>query len=157
MRVTGQGLLSAPVTAVYAALLEPSILRRVIPGCERITVVAEDRYRMTIGVGIASLSGRFDGDLRVENRQEPYSFLLSATGSGALGAASARVAVALVPSPELTTTISYSGDVTADGALRGLGDRIMMRVARRVERDFFAALDKLLRVSAGQERASSGH
>ena len=53
MKVTGQATLHAPVEKVWEALLDPAVLVRTIPGCERLEATGDHSYAMTVTAGVA--------------------------------------------------------------------------------------------------------
>ncbi|HET7518808.1 MAG TPA: SRPBCC domain-containing protein, partial [Actinomycetes bacterium] len=71
MRIAGTATLHAPVEDVYAALQDPRVLVRTIPGCERLEQVGEDAYAMTVTAGVASVRGTYAGDVRLTDHQAP--------------------------------------------------------------------------------------
>jgi len=53
MKVNGTATLNASADRVWAALNDPAVLVRTIPGCEQLEAVGPDSYRMTITAGVA--------------------------------------------------------------------------------------------------------
>jgi uncharacterized protein len=153
MRIAGNATLHAPVEAVYAALRDPRVLVRTIPGCERLEQVGEDAYAMTVTAGVASVRGTYAGDVRLTDQRAPHGFVLRASGSGAPGTVSADVAVDLAPGDDGTTLLSYDADAVVGGMVGGVGQRLLTGVARRTAGEFFAAVDEVL---AGGEPAAPG-
>jgi uncharacterized protein len=153
MRIAGNATLHAPVEAVYAALQDPRVLVRTIPGCERLEQVGEDAYSMTVTAGVASVRGTYAGDVRLTDQRAPNGFVLRASGSGAPGTVSADVAVDLAPGEDGTTVLSYDADAVVGGMLGGVGQRLLSSVARRTAGEFFTAVDQVL---AGGEAAVPG-
>jgi carbon monoxide dehydrogenase subunit G len=49
MKLSGEATLRAGVDEVYAALIDPAILVRTIPGCRRLEQVGADSYKATDG------------------------------------------------------------------------------------------------------------
>ena len=45
MKIAGEATLQAPVEAVWEALLDPAVLVRTIPGCERLETVGRELLR----------------------------------------------------------------------------------------------------------------
>jgi carbon monoxide dehydrogenase subunit G len=144
MRIAGNATLHAPVEAVYAALQDPSVLVRTIPGCERLEQVGEDAYQMTVTAGVASVRGTYAGDVRLTDHNAPHSFILRATGSGTPGTVSANVSVDLAPGEDGTTVLSYDADTTVGGMIGGVGQRLLTTVAKRTAGEFFTAIDQTL-------------
>ena len=110
MKVTGEATLHAPVERVYAALNDPAVLVRTIPGCERLEAAGEDAYRMTVTAGVASIKGSYAGDVRLTDQVPPERFTLRASGAGAPG----TVAV-------LSNPLRYAFDAEAQRATQFAG------------------------------------
>jgi carbon monoxide dehydrogenase subunit G len=144
MRVSGSATLHAPVDKVYAALNDPAVLVRTIPGCERLERSGEDAYKLTVTAGVASVRGTYAGDVRIADRQPPTAFVLRASGAGAPGTVSADVQVRLAPGDDGTTVLSYDADAVVGGMIGGVGQRMLAGVAKRTAGEFFAAVDQVL-------------
>ena len=144
MRVSGNATLHAPVEQVYAALNDPAVLVRTIPGCERLERAGEDAYKMTLLAGVASVRGTYAGDVRIADQRPPTAFMLRASGAGAPGTVSADVQVQLAPGDDGTTVLSYDADAVVGGMIGGVGQRMLAGVATRTADQFFAAVDAVL-------------
>jgi uncharacterized protein len=144
MRIAGTATLHAPVEAVYAALQDPSVLVRTIPGCERLEQVGEDAYAMTVTAGVASVRGTYAGDVRLTDHQAPNAFRLQASGSGTPGTVAADVTVNLSPGDNGTTVIAYDADTVVGGMIGGVGQRLLTTVAKRTAGEFFTAVEEVL-------------
>jgi uncharacterized protein len=144
MKVSGSATLHAPVDQVYAALNDPAVLVRTIPGCERLERAGDDAYKLTVTAGVASVRGTYAGDVRIADQQPPRAFTLKASGAGAPGTVAADVQVRLEPGEDGTTVLSYDADAVVGGMIGGVGQRMLAGVARRTAGDFFAAVDQVL-------------
>jgi len=144
MRVTGSATLHAPVEQVYAALNDPAVLVRTIPGCERLERAGEDAYKMPLHAGVASVRGTYAGDVRIADQRPPHGFVLKASGAGAPGTVSADVQVQLAPGDDGSTVLSYDADAVVGGMIGGVGQRMLAGVATRTADQFFAAVDAVL-------------
>jgi uncharacterized protein len=144
MKVSGSATLHAPVEQVYAALNDPAVLVRTIPGCERLERAGEDAYKLTVTAGVASVRGTYAGDVRIADQQPPTAFVLRASGAGAPGTVSADVQVRLAPGDDGTTELSYDADAVVGGMIGGVGQRMLAGVAKRTAGEFFAAVDQVL-------------
>ena len=157
MRIAGNATLHAPVETVYAALRDPRVLVRTIPGCERLEQVGEDAYQMTVTAGVASVRGTYAGDVRLTDQRAPHGFVLRASGSGAPGTVSADVTVELSPGDNGTTELSYDADAVVGGMIGGVGQRLLSGVAKRTAGDFFTAVDQVLAGGGAEaEEAATG-
>lgn len=144
MKVAGNATLHAPVETVYAALRDPQVLVRTIPGCERLEQLGEDAYAMTVTAGVASVRGTYAGDVRLTDHRAPHGFVLRASGSGAPGTVSADVTVELSPGDDGTTELTYDADAVVGGMIGGVGQRLLAGVAKRTAGEFFTAVDQVL-------------
>lgn len=148
MKISGSATLAAPVETVFAALNDPAVLVRTIPGCERLEEVGEGRYRMTVTAGVASIKGSYDGEVALTDQQPPSAFTLRATGAGAPGTLSADVAVRLLGEGD-GTRLEYDADAVVGGMIGGVGQRMLTGVARKTAGEFFAAVDSMLLAGPG--------
>ena len=85
MRISGSRLLAVDQEQCYRLLQDPRILERCMPGCRSLVRVGEDTYAMKMKMALASISGLFDGSVRIANRNFPDSFRLLVEGSGRIG------------------------------------------------------------------------
>jgi carbon monoxide dehydrogenase subunit G len=144
MRVSGQAMLRGAVDRVYAALNDPEVLVRTIPGCERLERVGPDAYRMTLTAGVASIKGTYVADVRLTDQEAPRAFVMRAAGSGAPGTVSADVRVTLSDPGDGTTLLAYDADAVVGGMIGGVGQRMLSGVAKKTAGEFFAAVDRAL-------------
>src|SRR5262249_52743760 len=107
MKVSGAATLHAPVEKVWAALNDPNVLVRTIPGCERLEATGPDCYKMVVTAGVASIKGTYAGEVALSEQKEPNSFLMKASGAGGPGTVSTEVRVSLVDVGDGSTQLSY--------------------------------------------------
>jgi carbon monoxide dehydrogenase subunit G len=91
MKIVGEATLQAPVAEVWDALLDPAVLVRTIPGCERLETTGENSYEMTVTIGVAAIKGTYAGSCTLRDLDPHHSLVLSAQGAGAPGTISADV------------------------------------------------------------------
>jgi len=144
MKLSGEATMQASVADVYAALNDPAVLVRTIPGCQRLEMVGPDSYRATVLAGVASIKGTFDGEVRLSDQAPPNSFTLHASGAGAPGTVTAVARVSLEPAEPAGTLLRYDADATIGGVIGGVGQRMLAGVARKTAGEFFAAVDRTL-------------
>lgn len=144
MKVTGSATLNAPREKVWAALNDPEVLVRTIPGCRRLEQVGPDAYRASVEAGVASIKGVYDGEVTLTDQAEPSSFILRASGAGAPGTVNADVRVTLSEVDGGSTLLDYDADAVVGGVLGGVGQRMITSVAKRTAGEFFTAVDDVL-------------
>lgn len=128
---------------VWAALQDPAVLVRTIPGCERLEECGPDRYRMTVNAGVASLKGVYQGEVSLAEPNAPERFVLRARGQGAPGTVDATVQVRL-SEVDGGTRVDYDADAVVGGMIGGVGQRMLGSVARKTAGEFFAAVERHL-------------
>lgn len=141
MKISGTASLQAPVERVWEAFNDPTVLARTLPGCQSLTELAPDSYRMTITAGVASIKGTYDGEVALRDKEEPSAFTLCAKGSGTPGTVTADVRVRLAPSATGGTDLSYDADAVVGGMIGGVGQRMLTGVSKKMAGQFFQAVD----------------
>jgi carbon monoxide dehydrogenase subunit G len=144
VKINGTATLNAPRDRVWAALNDPSVLVRTIPGCEKLETAGEDHYTMTVTAGVASIKGTYLGDVALTDPEPPTAFTLKAAGAGAPGTVNADVRVTLDDAGDGRTLLSYAADAVVGGAVGGVGQRVLAGVAKKTAGEFFRNVDALL-------------
>jgi carbon monoxide dehydrogenase subunit G len=129
----------------YDLMQDPVVLAKAIPGCESLEKAGEDDYRLKMKMVLASLSGAFEGKVRLTEPARPASFRMIVEGSGKIGFMKGDGVLRLAPK-DAGTEVSYEGDVQVGGTMAAVGQRLIDTTARMLIKRFF---DKL----AGEEGA----
>lgn len=137
MKISGERVIAAPVSVVWASLFDPAVLQASIPGCESVAQVSDDRYEAVTVVAIGPLKARFSGALTITDVDAPARCTLVFEGAGgAVGVAKGNAQVILWPG-EGCTTLQYESDVQISGKLAQVGARLIDGVARKLSAEFF--------------------
>jgi carbon monoxide dehydrogenase subunit G len=144
MKITGDATVAAPVDQVWAALLDPAVLVRTIPGCERLETTGPDAYAIVVSAGVAAIRGVYSGSCALSDLQELESLRLTVQGSGASGTIAADVALRFRDHGDGTTGLSYDADTVVGGMLGGVGQRMLGSVSRRMAGEFFGNVQDVL-------------
>ncbi len=144
MKVSGSAVLHADRQRVYDALNDPTVLAGAIPGCESLVALGDDRYRMSVTAGVASIKGTYDGEVALTDQVTPESFTLRAKGAGAPGTVDATCRVTLATVADGTTRLDYDADAVVGGVVGGVGQRMLSGVARKMAGQFFGNVDDVL-------------
>jgi carbon monoxide dehydrogenase subunit G len=129
-----------PPAQVYAALTDPAVLRRCIPGCEALTSTGEARYDATIKIGVAGLTGTYVGRAELRDPQPPHSFTLVVDGKArGPGFVRATAKIALSATDD-QTRVACDADVQVGGLLAAVGSRLIEAVSRQQMDEFFRRL-----------------
>ena len=144
MKFTGDATLNAPVDKVWDALLDPSVLVRTIPGCERLEATGENAYAMTVTAGVAAIKGTYSGSCTLSDLQPHRSLVMKLQGAGAPGTIGADVSVGFADAGDGRTTITYDADAVVGGMVGGVGQRMLTSVSRRMAGEFFGNVDSAI-------------
>ncbi|MEX1178195.1 MAG: carbon monoxide dehydrogenase subunit G [Nitriliruptor sp.] len=140
MKITGSHTLEVPRERLWAALQDPAVLARTLPGCEQLEALGDDTYAATLTAGVASIKGTYSGQVQLHDKQEPSSYRLTADGSGGPGTIHADAQVRLEESGSSTTTVHFDADAVVGGMIGGVGQRMIAGAARRTAGEFFDAV-----------------
>ncbi|HET9421593.1 MAG TPA: carbon monoxide dehydrogenase subunit G [Nocardioides sp.] len=136
MKIAGTNSIPFPVAQVWDALLDPAVLVRTIPGCERLETKGENTYAMTVTAGVAAIKGTYDGTCALSDLAEHQSLVMKLQGAGAPGTIDATVQVAFEEA-DGGTRISYEADAVVGGMVGGVGQRMLTSVSKRMAKEFF--------------------
>ncbi|SEC69789.1 hypothetical protein SAMN04489844_2803 [Nocardioides exalbidus] len=143
MKFTGENTIAAPVAQAWDALLDPSVLVRTIPGCEKLEATGDNAYAMTVTAGVASIKGTYAGSCVMSDLVEHESLVMKLDGAGAPGTIGATVHVRFTPEGD-TTRVSYDADAVVGGMIGGVGQRMLTSVSRRMAGEFFGNVDSAI-------------
>jgi carbon monoxide dehydrogenase subunit G len=141
MRIAGSHTINAPREDVWKALHDPAVLARTLPGCESLEVVGPDRYAATLNAGVASIKGTYQGEVELGEKSEPERYTMRASGAGAPGTVRADATVHLHDEGE-TTRVEYDADAVVGGMIGGVGQRMIVGVAKKTAGEFFTAVER---------------
>lgn len=157
MRIAGEHVVAAPREQVWAALQDPEVLVRTIPGCVQLEAVGGDAYAMTVEAGVASIKGLYTGSVGLADQVPGESYTLRASGQGAPGTVDATARITLEEEGDGTTRVAYDCDALVGGTIGGVGQRVLSGVAKRTAGEFFSAVEAhLLGAVVAVEAAPTG-
>lgn len=144
MDISGSYTLYAPRERVWAALLDPDMLKQTIPGCERLDKQGEDTFLLRLNIGVASVKGIYDGTLRLSDLHPPERYHMTVDGKGARGLLHGDGTLLLEARDPNTTVVSYSGQAQLGGPIAGVGMRVAGGAANMLIKSYFSKLADLL-------------
>lgn len=150
MKIAGTASIGHSPERVFAALTDPAVLTRTLPGCQSLEQVGPDTYKMVISAGVAAIKGSYLGQVELSNRIAPSSFTMRASGSGAPGTIQAEVQITLV-AEGMGTLLTYDADAVVGGVIAGVGQRVLGGVAKKTAGEFFKAVDRYLSGGTAQQ------
>ena len=76
-------------------MMDPAAIASCIPGCDRLEPDGVDRYKAAITIGMAAITGSYEGTVVITDKVEPQSYKLSVDGQGRPGFVKGDVTIAL--------------------------------------------------------------
>lgn len=141
MRIEGSYTFTKGRPEVWRALQDPQTLASTLPGVRRLEVVAPDRYSISAHVGVGSVKGLFDGTFEVAEKKDLESCLLRGAARGSSGATRVEARIFLADSDGSGTHLTYDADASVNGAIAGVGQRMIQAASKRMAQQFFQAVD----------------
>ena len=137
----------SPIRKLWDSLLDPEIIGRCIPGCEKVEPINDKEYDSIIKAKVGFIAVRFK--IRtVIVEMIPYS-LIRTVGEGnelrKLGHFKQKTCINFNPLSENETELAYQSEISIVGKLATFGDRILRAKAKQVGREFADAVKKHLK------------
>ena len=149
MQMSDQREIQADPATVYAALLDPEVLKACVPGAQQVEGDPQQGYTATVVQKVGPVKATFRGRVSMADMVENESLTISGEGKGgAAGFARGGARVRLTPAADGGTILSYEVEARVGGKLAQLGSRIIDGFAKRMADQFFANLQKLLEAPA---------
>jgi len=149
MKITGEHSFVSSRERVWAALEDPQMLANALPGVKRLDVTGPDEYAMTVGVGVGSVRGTYDGTFRITDKQAPEACAVRANAAGGPGGVQAVAQMRMRDADDGGALLSYEADASVTGPLAGVGQRLIGSAAKRTTREFFEGLDRQIQAPEG--------
>ena len=67
---------------VFAKLIDPTILKLCIPGCEELTMTEENKYSAKVLLKIGPIKAKFSGSVELDTANAPSRLTLNGAGEG---------------------------------------------------------------------------
>jgi uncharacterized protein len=134
---------NAPPERVWDLLMDPAAIQSCIPGCNKFEPAGDDRYDVTLTVGLAAITGTYDGTVVLTEKHVNTSYRLVVEGQGRAGFVKGSSVIALRAVGE-STAVDVSGAVHTGGPIARVGQRLISSVAKMMMDRFFACLQAKL-------------
>jgi len=141
VKVSGTYTVPAPRERAYALLQDPAVLAKCMPGCESLDKIGEDEYAMRMKMLLGSMSGLFEGKVKISDPHPPSSFRLMVSGAGKIGFMKGEGVLTLTPIED-KTSVQYEGDVQVGGTIAVVGQRLIDTTSKMLIKRFFETLSQ---------------
>ena len=138
MQLSAEHHLDASRDVVWAALNNVEVLKRSIPGCDKLAWRDDEALDAEVRARIGPVDTRFKGRVTLSERDPPNGYRLTGEGQGgAAGFASGSALVRLLPADGGGTRLRYDIDATVGGKLAQIGSRLIDAAAHKFADEFF--------------------
>ena len=139
MELEDEIIINAPKDKVYAALNNPEVLQKCIPGCEELIKHSDTELEAKVVLKVGPVKARFNGSVQLDPTGAPDAFSLTGKGNGgAAGYAKGGADVTLTAKGE-TTILRYTAKADIGGKLVQLGSRLIQSTAKKLAAKFFSS------------------
>ena len=140
MKIEGTHTIEAPRERVFAALTDPAVLQRCIPGCEQMEKSGDNRYNAKLTAGVGPVKGVFTATVSLSELIQPEHYKLVVEGKGQPGFVNGTGDLNLKDAGN-STEIQYIGEVNVGGLIASVGQRMIQSTAKLLAGRFFKALE----------------
>ncbi len=144
MEVKGEYQIASTREQVWAALIDPDMLKACIPGCESIDKISDTEFAAKVTASIGPVRAKFNTNLKLENVNAPESYtLVGSSKGGAAGFGRGSADITLSENDD-GTLLTYVAEFKVGGKLAQVGSRLVLGVTKKTADDFFGSFSKLL-------------
>ena len=143
MHIQNSYTFDAPPKAVWDLLVDIDAVADCLPGCESMEPISENKYRAVLTLGIAAITGRYEGTVEMRDLDPPNSYRLIVEGRGKPGFVTGGGAISLRDT-DGGTRVTVDGTVQVGGTVARVGQRLIGSVAKMMMDRFFACLQDRL-------------
>lgn len=138
MKLAEERHIAAEPAVVWAAVLDPEVLKQCVPGCESLTGSVADGFEAVVVQKVGPVKARFAGKVTLSDIVEGRSLRISGEGQGGVaGYAKGGANVAMAAAEGGGTTLTYEVEAAVGGKIAQLGSRIIEGFAKNMAGQFF--------------------
>ncbi len=137
--IGGEEKFDATVETLWAALNDPAVLTKCIPGCKEMSPTGQDQFKLLLELKVASVGGSFEGAIALTDKDPPAQCRLTVSGEGSLGHGNGTATFSLSADGG-QVLMRYVGEGEIGGLVAGVGQRILKGVAKHLIGQFFKGL-----------------
>jgi carbon monoxide dehydrogenase subunit G len=153
MKIEGTHQIEATRERVFAALTDPAVLQRCIPGCEQMEKSGDNQYNAKLTAGVGPVKGVFTATVSLSELVPPEHYKLMVEGKGQPGFINGTGELNLKDAGN-ATEIQYTGEVNVGGLIASVGQRMIQSTANLLAGRFFKSLESEMKAHPNLSTAS---
>ncbi len=144
MQMSDTRHISVPPAQVYAALLDPEMLKTCVPGAQEVTGSVADGFEATVVQKVGPVKATFKGEVTISDMVQDTSLKIDGSGKGGAAGFAKGGAEVRLAEKDGGTELSYDVEAKVGGKLAQLGSRIIDGFAKKMADQFFQNLQDAL-------------
>ena len=137
MQMSETRQIAATPAEVYAALLDPDMLIKCVPGATEVTGSAEEGFEATVVQKVGPVKATFKGQVVMSDLVPDRSITITGEGKGGAAGFAKGGAVVTLAEKDGGTELIYDVEAKIGGKLAQLGSRIIDGFAKKMADQFF--------------------
>ncbi|GGX71675.1 carbon monoxide dehydrogenase [Tateyamaria omphalii] len=137
MNLSDSRVIDAERDQVWAAILDPDVLKLCVPGCQEMAGTPEDGFTATVVQKVGPVKATFKGAVTLSDMQAPESLTISGEGKGGAAGFAKGGANVRLEAQGAQTVLHYEVEAKVGGKLAQLGSRIIDGFAKKMADQFF--------------------
>lgn len=146
MKIQGSYPFAATPDSLWPHLLDPQVLCQVVPGCQSLVQIGENRFQGRMLIRLGPLAGTYDGQLTLTEVQPRGGYTFQLTAEGENGGLVGNGRLHLEDQDGLTY-IHYFFQATANGDLQAHAAPLLETAARSIARQSLERLGQFVQSS----------
>ena len=153
MQMSDTRQIAASPAEVYAALLDPGMLLKCVPGAKDVSGSVEEGYDATVVQKVGPVKATFKGHVTLSDLVQDEALKITGEGKGGAAGFAKGSAEVRLTEKDGGTELSYEVDAKVGGKLAQLGSRIIDGFAKKMADQFFTNLQDAVEGPADPEDA----
>jgi carbon monoxide dehydrogenase subunit G len=141
---SGEERIQDDINVVWAALHDPELLAKTVPGCRSMTPTGSNSYVVAVSLGVAAVRGEYEGKAKVIDVKTPTHYRVEGEGSGAPGFVKVKADCRL-EQQGMETLVRWECDAEVGGLIAGIGGRVLSGTSKFLAKQFFNEFRKELK------------
>lgn len=138
MELSGETRIEASRAYVWAALNDPQVLARAIPGCESLEQTENGGLQAKVVLKVGPIKARFGGAVTFSEVDPPNGYVIAGQGEGGIaGFAKGGAKVRLDEEAPEVTLLVWEAHADVGGKIAQLGARLLDSTAKKLVGQFF--------------------
>ncbi|HEY0236350.1 MAG TPA: carbon monoxide dehydrogenase subunit G [Afipia sp.] len=157
MQMNDSQRIPASKDKVWAALNDPEVLKKCIPGCQSLEMTSPTEMTATVVFKVGPVKATFGGKVTLSDLDPPNGYRISGEGSGGMaGFANGGATIKLEAEGPDATILHYEVDAQIGGKLAQLGARLIDSTAKKLAGEFFEKFAAVVSETDGSAGTGGG-